>query len=176
VIRPFAANPSSEQSPSENAENEQSALIPSLQLEESSTQLPVFEKDMSPLIQQPVSLLSLLPASPPPESSDYRIMPDLINPLDRPATPESQNPFEDPEPQSIPEDIESISMSRTTSHTLSLQQQDDEENSMSDWTEAFDNQTESEGLTDVDSDSDVVSDAESEASWARVRSRGVGFN
>ena len=47
---------------------------------------------------------------------------------------------------------------------------------MSDWTEAFDNQTDSEGLSDIDSDSDVVSDVESEASWARVRSRGVGFN
>jgi hypothetical protein len=179
VIRPFAINPSSEQSPSEIVESEQNTLIPSLQQEESTAQPQIFGKDVEPSLFHPVSLSKLLPASPPPESSegsDYRIVPDLINPLDRPSTPESQNPFEDPEPQPIPEDIESVPMSRTTSHTLSLQQQDDENNSMSDWTEAFDNQTESEVLTDVDSDSDVVSDAESEASWARVRSRSVGFN
>ena len=73
------------------------------------------------------------------------------------------------------EDLESVPLSRTSSHTLSFHR-DDDENSMSDWTEAFD-QTESEGPSDIDSDSDVVSDAESEASWARVRSRGsVGFN
>ena len=84
-----------------------------------------------------------------------------------------ENPFADPV---IPaEDLESIPLSRTTSHTLSLHR-DDDENSMSDWTEAFDNETESEGFSDNDSDSDVVSDAESEASWARVRSRSVGFN
>jgi hypothetical protein len=48
---------------------------------------------------------------------------------------------------------------------------------MSDWSDAFDNQTESEVQTNLDSDEDVISDAESEASWARVRSsRGVGYN
>lgn len=179
MIRPFAINPSSEQSPAENAESEQNTLIPSLLQEESSAAAQSFEKGIPPLIHQPASLLNILPASPPPEPSESnndRIVPDLINPLDRPSTPESQNHFIDLEPQSIPEDIESVPMSRTTSHTLSLQRQDDEINSMSDWTEAFDNQTESEMLTDMDSDSEVVSDAESDASWARVRPRGVGFN
>jgi hypothetical protein len=73
-------------------------------------------------------------------------------------------------------------MSRTSSHTLSLgsvhrsPDDIDDINSMSDWTEAFDNNTDTEGLTDVDSDSDVVSDADSEASWARVRTRTVGYH
>jgi hypothetical protein len=121
---------------------------------------------------------------------------DLINPLDRSSSPDPQNPFADPsESQSIPptqteidpseshyEDAESTPLSRSSSRTMSLHDNaidhsDIEDlNSMSDWTEAFDNNTDTEGLTDVDSDSDVVSDAESEASWARVRSRGLGFN
>jgi hypothetical protein len=113
---------------------------------------------------------------------------DLINPLDRPSSPELQNPFSDseamevesshvPEPvlesEAMHEDLESIPLSRTSSHTLIFHGDDD---SMSDWTEAFDNRSETEGGSDVDSDSDVISDAESEASWARVRSRGVGYN
>lgn len=121
---------------------------------------------------------------------------DLINPLDRSSSPAPQipleNPFTDPtdtafdlsaDPsESHYEDAESSPMSRTSTRTLSLgsvrsaPDDIDEINSMSDWTEAFDNNTDTEGLTDVDSDSDVVSDAESEASWARVRSRGVGYH
>jgi hypothetical protein len=149
------------------------------QRDESPTRFPIFTQDVSPLIHRTASPSK--PNTPPPPSEsifppEAAIIHDLINPLDRPSSPELEpieNPFADP--IVLPEDLESIPLSRTTSHTLSLHR-DDDENSMSDWTEAFDNQTDSEGLSEIDSDSDVVSDVESEASWARVRSRGVGFN
>jgi hypothetical protein len=108
---------------------------------------------------------------------DSPVVPELINPLDRPSSPEpEENPFHNPELE-----LESIPLSRSTSHTLSFRHdtEDDDQNSMSDWTEAFDNHSETDGTIDYDSDSDsdVVSDAESEASWAQVRSsRSVGFN
>lgn len=115
-------------------------------------------------------------------------IPELINPLDRPSspTPELADPFADPTMSDIQEseihgsqyvDAESYPMSRTSSHTLSLDAADDDINSMSDWTEAFDNDTESELPSDNESESDIMSDVESEASWARVRgSRNSGFN
>ena len=120
------------------------------------------------------------PSSPPPPSireastpvQSPSDVPELINPLDRPSSPDPP-PYT--EPLNTTEDLESIPLSRTSSHTLSLHNAD-EENSMSDWTEAFEG-TESELASDFESDGDIVSDAESETSWAHVRSsRGVGMN
>src|SRR5271156_56852 len=125
------------------------------------------------------------PDSQPPIIDERSPTPELINPLDRPSSPDSlaTNPFidateliadqQDPEStNNNVEDNDSIPLSRTTSHTLSFHGGDD--NSMSDWTEAFDDDhvTESDGpITDLDSDDDnFISDAESDASWARVRS------
>lgn len=154
-------------------------LIPSVEQWDESTRFPIFSQDVSTLIHRTASPSKSNTPPPPSEHVSFPepvIIPDLVNPLDRPSSPEPE-PVEDPfaDPIIPPEELESIPLSRTTSHTLSLHR-DDDENSMSDWTEAFDNQTDLEGLSDIDSDSDVVSDAESEASWARVRSRSVGFN
>jgi len=183
VLRPFAT-------PSEQPEN----LIPSLEQEESVTRFPIFEQDLSPLVPRPTSPLTTptKPETPVPQpDTEPRPELELINPLDRPSSPDpesDQNPFLDP-PHSETnadndedEDVSSIPLSRpssrTSSRTASIHE--DDMNSMSDWTEAFDNQSESDAHSDFDSDSDVVSDAESEASWARVRtsstSRGVGVN
>lgn len=149
--------------------------VKSPQLPESDTADPIptlpAPQPVSPIVSSPQ------PGPPPPP------IPEIINPLDRPASPDLDfhNPFADPYPHAehildtqteqseaqTPqdnEDMESIAVSRTTGR-------EEDENSMSDWTEAFDNATESE-LGDFDgeeSESDVVSDAESEASWARVR-------
>jgi hypothetical protein len=182
--------------------NREHELIPSLQQDESPTRFPIFTQDISPLIprttspSEPILNLTERPTSPdcqpPPAAINLPVIitpvivpelqpviPELINPLDRPSSPEpSEDPFVDPEPATANDELESIPLSRTTSHTLSFHSGDDE-NSMSDWTEAFDNQSDSDGPIDIDSDSDIVSDAESEASWARVRSsssRGVGYN
>ena len=192
VLRPFAPEQL-------NGEHE---LISSSQQDESPTRFPIFTQDISPLIprttspSKPILNLTERPASPdrepPPAIINQPIIihpvivpelksvtPELVNPLDRPSSPEpSENPFVDPEPTTPNDELESIPLSRTTSHTLSFHSGDDE-NSMSDWTEAFDNQSDSDEPMDIDSDSDIVSDAESEASWARVRSsssRGVGYN
>ena len=107
-------------------------------------------------------------------------IPEILNPLDRPSTPDSDfhNAFADPrrDPESLPaegdqqaddDDVQSITLSRTAGR-------EDDDSNMSDWTEAFDNATDSdvgtEDFDDAESDeSDVVTDAESEASWARVR-------
>ena len=107
-------------------------------------------------------------------------VPEILNPLDRPSTPDSDfhNPFADPhrDPESLAaenrqqaddDDIQSIALSRTAGR-------EDDDTSMSDWTEAFDNATDSdiatEDFDDAETDAnDVDSDAESEASWARVR-------
>lgn len=143
--------------------------------------------------QSPIFLEPSIHSDNPPVLIDQRSpTPELINPLDRPSSPDSlSNPFLDaeetpsdhPDPESTNnnEDNESIPLSRTTSHTLSFH---GDNNSMSDWTEAFDSDhvTESEGpITDIDTDDDnFISDAESDASWARVRSssgsRGGVFN
>ena len=81
--------------------------------------------------------------------------------------------------------LESLSLSSTSSRTLTLQdipnhQDDDTISTISDWTDAFETQSQTESELqsgdDFDSESDVVSDAESDASWARVRSRGVGVH
>jgi hypothetical protein len=191
VLRPFALNPAGI-SHIENVTNEDHVLIPSLQRDESSTRFPIFTQDVSPLIHRATSPNKPLPASPPliPDSSDTPILdqrsvtPELINPIDRASTPalELEDPFADPAISesevrgSQYEDAHSAPMSRATSHTLSIHEDAyDEINSMSDWTEAF--ESESDGPTDPESDSDVVSDAESEASWARVRgSRSIGVN
>jgi hypothetical protein len=201
VLRPFALNPTG-QPPIENVTNEDNVLIPSVQRDESPTRFPIFTQDVSPLIYRTTSPNKPLPASPPliPDTSEapildqrsvtpelinqHPVVPELINPIDRPSTPELEleDPFADPAISesevhgSQYEDAHSVPMSRNTSHTLSIHEDAyDEINSMSDWTEAF--ESESEGLTDAESDSDVVSDAESEASWARVRgSRSVGVN
>ena len=183
VFRPFGASTSEQPLPN-NLETGQDVIIPPVR-ENPPTRFPIFAEDVSPLIHRTTSPLNIIPASPSnisnvvetvekPELINPRpSTPELINPLDRPSTPDT-DPFADPQANGEPE-IESLPMSRTTSHTLSLHPEDDI-NSMSDWTEAFENQTESEGPSDVDSDSDVVSDAESEASWARVRSGGIGYN
>ena len=78
--------------------------------------------------------------------------------------------------------LESLSLSRSSSRTLTLQDinnmEDDNISTISDWTDAFETQSQTgselQSGDDFDSESDVVSDAESEASWARVRNRGVG--
>jgi len=122
-------------------------------------------------------------------------VPEILNPLDRPSSPDSHfyNPFADPYPgpesltaehkRADDDDIQSVALSRTAgredddiqsialSRTAGLE---DDDSSMSDWTEPFDNATDSdiatEDFDDAESDAnDVVSDAESEASWARVR-------
>ena len=166
-------------------------LIQSLEREESATRFPIFEQDVSPLVQRPTSPL-ITPTKhetpvPQPEPEPQPEL-ELINPLDRPSSPDPeshQNPFLDPPyPETNADDdddVSSIPLSRTSSRTASVHE--DDMNSMSDWTEAFDNHSESsvgDAHSDFDSDSDVVSDAESEASWARVRtssgSRGVGVN
>src|SRR5437762_2390711 len=192
-MRPFAPNPNAlENSFAEHGAMEET-LIPSIQRQESSTRFPIFTEDVSPLINRTASPFKSIVMSPPfsPLPMDHADIArnigsseitlqqpsadDIINPLDRPSTPESQipsqNPFTDPtdtafdltaDPsESHYEDAESAPMSRTSSHTLSLgsvrsgPDDIDDVNSMSDWTEAFDNNTDTEGLTDVDSDSDV---------------------
>jgi hypothetical protein len=157
---------------------------------ESPARFPIFEEDVSPLIykgeQSPLKSPRFaavdIPTIPPPEPALLSPKPvrspspitEIINPLDRPSSPD---PFADPQPSfSLPyqappesqseqdEDMESVALSRTTGR-------EDDEHSMSDWTEAFDTPagSEAEG-SDFDGDeSDVMSDAESEASWARVR-------
>lgn len=199
VLRPFA-------SPPPETEN----LIPSLvergsEPTTTTTKFPIFEQDVSPLVQRTTSpsiIIATEPETPVhlpqpiiiPTKPDAPVPPppqpdlEIINPLDRPSSPDPelhQNPFLDP-PQTEShvnddEDLSSIPLSRTSSRTASVRE--DDMNSMSDWTEAFDNHSESSGgddHSDFDSDSDVVSDAESEASWARVRtssnSRGMGVN
>jgi len=187
LLRPFAT-------PSEQPDN----LILSLEHEESATRFPIFEQDVSPLVQRPTSpLITPTKTETPVRQPEPEPRPqlELINPLDRPSSPDPesyQNPFLDP-PHSEAnadnnddgDDVSSIPLSRpssrASSHTASIHE--DDMNSMSDWTEAFDNHSESSGRgahSDFDSDSDVVSDAESEASWARVRtsssSRGMGVN
>lgn len=173
-----------------NCETSESLLIPPVRAE-SPARSPIFAEDVLPLTKRAPSPLNatqtylqtttnLVELAETPAGIDPRsITPDVINPLDRPSTPdpEPQDPFLDAY-TTMETDVESTLMSRTTSHTLSIQPEDEiDNNSMSDWTEAFDNPTESEGPSDVDSDSDIISDAESEASWARIRSsRGVGYN
>jgi hypothetical protein len=119
--------------------------------------------------------------------------PEIINPLDRPSSPEPQSdlhaPFADPESQgselSMHDALETISFSLSSSRTPTIRDtnaEDDNISTISDWTDAFETQSRAESDLssaeefDSDSDSDVVSDAESEASWARVRSRGVGVH
>ena len=216
-MRPFAVNPLVN-SFSDHATMEET-LVPGLQRDESPTRFPIFTEDVSPLIHRTASP-SKSDTIPPPVDADiateqsdttqhlasseltlqHPAPEDLINPLDRPTSPEPQNPFTDPSDLQFPasaeqdpseshyEDAESSPLSRSSSRTLSLQASHhgaadhsdiEDMTSMSDWTEAFDDDTttDTEGMTDVDSDSDVVSDAESEASWARVRSsRGMGYN
>jgi len=207
VIRPFAVNPP-EQRKVENVGFDEDGLI-SVQRFDSPTRFPIFTEDVSPLIRRvaspnksPSVSQTLIPdtlvtpildeCSETPALIDQDpVFPELINPLDRPSspTPESADPFADPAGSEIQESAtresqyvdaeESVPMSRSTSHTLSIGAADDETNSMSDWTEAFDNDTESEVHSDneAESESDIMSDAESEASWARVRgSRNAGFN
>lgn len=147
-----------------------SPLIPTPIVLSPSPALPEFDvRPLSPLtdnppLQEPLTITRA--ETPRPEIH-------LINPLDRPSSPTTSNPFMDP----LETHSTSAALSRTTSsHTLSLQEEEYDNNSMSDWTDAFEQQTESEGPSDMDSESDVVSDAESEASWARVRSRAVGYN
>jgi hypothetical protein len=194
VVRPFAKNAT-------NTINESAStgelLIP-VQRDDSPTRFPIFEEDVSPLIIRGTSPFKALvpksseaPFADPivPSESVNTVVAELDNPLDRPSSPELRNPFEDAEEEqselhvaepvaepaeSIHEDLEDIPLSRTSSHTFFSAAEDD--GSMSDWTEAFDNRSESGAGSDVDSDSDVISDAESEASWARIRSRGVGVN
>lgn len=83
--------------------------------------------------------------------------------------------------------LDSLSLSRSSSRTLTFQgdtnvnaHDDDNISTMSDWTDAFETQSQTESEVhsgdEYDTESDVVSDAESEASWARVRTRGVGFH
>jgi hypothetical protein len=235
VLRPFSRSTNPEQTPDSSGLNCDSVvleedLVP-LGYPDTMGRFPIFQEDMSPLIQdnmsspQRPSPPSALPepatiTSPSPDhltrshtsytpaissEVDFRTASpvenenvtsfldslsatitlgnanDLVNPLDRPSSPSSivgLNPFLDPvsadtQPTSAP-------LSRTSSsRTLSLQDEE-ETNSMSDWTDAFADQTESEFGSDVDtvSESDVASDAESELSWARIRtgSRPVGFN
>jgi len=184
VLRPFVSEQSLASQPD--------ILIQSLEREESATRFPIFEQDVSPLVQRPTSPL-ITPTKPetpvPQPEPEPQPELELINPLDRPSSPDPephQNPFLDPPyPETNADhdddDLSSIPLSRTSSRTASVHE--DDMNSMSDWTEAFDNHSESsvgDAHSDFDSDSDVVSDAESEASWARVRtssgSRGVGVN
>ena len=171
ALRPFTSSP-----PPENL----------LERPESPTRLPILEQDVSPLVvQRPTSPLDT-------PTKDETVLPqpepELINPLDRPSSPDPephQNPFLDPpQPETFPDaddEVSSIPLSRTSSRTASIHE--DDVNSMSDWTEAFDSHSETSGgdaHSDFDTESDVVSDAESEASWARVRtsssSRGYGVN
>lgn len=214
-MRPFAppANPL-ENSFEEQHPSMEETLIPNLQREESPTRFPIFTEDVSPLINRTTSPFKPVAISPSElleqsnineriASSEITLQQpapeeDIINPLDRPSSPEPpQNPFTDPaetEYLASREDIDpseshyedavedaEVNVSRPSSRTMSLHSfargdDIDDVNSMSDWTEAFDNNTDSEAMTDVDSDSDVVSDAESEASWARVRSSRLEYN
>jgi hypothetical protein len=207
VIRPFSVNPPQQRN-IENIGFDEDGLI-SGQRVDSPTRFPIFTEDISPLINRvaspnksPSVSQPLIPDTLVTPILDERsetpalinqdpVFPELINPLDRPSspTPELTDPFADPAGSDIQESEtresqyvdaeESVPMSRSTSHTLSIDAADDETNSMSDWTEAFDNDTESEVHSDneTESESDLMSDAESEASWARVRgSRNAGFN
>jgi hypothetical protein len=205
VLRPFAVNPS-EQRNVENVGFDEDVLI-SVRPVDSPTRFPIFTEDVSPLIHRvaspnksPSASQTLIPDTLVKSVLDQRsetpalinqdpVVLELINPLDRPSspTPELEDPFADPAMSDIQESEthesqyvdaeESVPMSRTSSHTLSIDAADDETNSMSDWTEAFDNDTESEVNSDTETESDIMSDAESEASWARVRgSRNAGFN
>src|SRR5204863_918117 len=88
----------------------------------------------TPSIAEPISIV---PEVIPIVSEFVPVIPELTNPLDRPSSPHpSEDPFADPPGHE--EELESISLSRTSSHTLSLnhapQYHDDNESSMSDWT------------------------------------------
>jgi hypothetical protein len=99
------------------------------------------------------------------EPSVVQDVEEPVNPLDRPSSPDPPSYHEHEE------ELDSVALSRTSSHTFSLQDDD----SMSDWTEAFEEQTESGGQTDFESDG-MASDTESETSWAHIHSRSVGMN
>jgi hypothetical protein len=195
VIRPFAKNTTNS---TDEASLSGELLIP-VQRDDSPTRFPIFEEDVSPLITHGTSPFNTVVPKPSEspfadpivqsELVDTVGAAELVNPLDRPSSPELQNPFADAEEvqsapevadpipelaESVQEDLEDIPLSRTSSHTFFSAVEDD--GSMSDWTEAFDNRSESGAGSDIDSDSDIISDAESEASWARIRSRGVGVN
>ena len=164
----------------------------------SPARFPIFEHDISPLIykgeqsalKSPPFPAVDVPTIPPPEPAlspkpvrSPSPIPELINPLDRPSSPDN-DPFADPQPSfTLPyeaslkstmqseqdDDMESVALSRTSGR-------EDDEHSMSDWTEAFDTPAESEveGSDFDGEESDVVSDAESEASWARIRTNSSG--
>src|SRR5271169_6281891 len=145
VLRPFISPPS-------ETEN----LIPSLvdRDPESTTTFPIFEQHVSPLVQRPTSPPIVIPTKPetpvlPPQpviiatNPETPVLPppqpelEIINPLDRPSSPDlepHQNPFLDP-PQidshiDNDDDLSSVPLSRTSSRTASLHE--DDMNSMSD--------------------------------------------
>jgi hypothetical protein len=161
--------------------------------QESTTRIPTLTEDISPLINRAAAQVSPPPtidddATPQPEvhsprnesllqPAPQRVQsprvfsppPVLINPLDRPSSP-TLNPFNDPsEFLSIRSSLSSHTLTMASPH---LPAQDDAVSTISDWTDAF--ESASEAQSPYNSDSDVVSDAESEASWARVsRTAGV---